>query len=301
MISIALASYNGEKYIREQLDSILSQTIQDFEVVVCDDASIDNTWSILEEYTEKDSRFRIYKNKENLGFKKNFEKAISLCKGNYIALSDQDDVWKERHLEVLYNSIGNKCGVLGNALMVDNDLNSLNKTHIEYIGGNSNYITSIDVMLLRVIYVGNFCQGASMMFKSSFLKSIIPVPEIFEVHDIWFALAAILKKSFVFNPEIITLYRQHNSNVIKRNKKPVEFANNTNKTDKLLHIEYAKNNLMIDNTVLNIINEAIKYHKNKHKFSFRIGFFKKWSLQYESMYLTNKNKLFRTIKYLTLG
>src|SRR5690554_1467232 len=114
MISIALASYNGEKYIKEQLDSILNQTIQDFEIVVCDDASTDNTWEILQQYEAKDKRFKIFRNEQNLGFKKNFEKAISHCKGEYIALSDQDDIWIENHLELLFNHIQENDLCLGN-------------------------------------------------------------------------------------------------------------------------------------------------------------------------------------------
>ena len=99
MISVAMATYNGEKFIREQLDSILAQTITDWELIVCDDVSTDSTIAILEEYANKDGRIQIHKNKVNLGFKRNFEKAISLCSGDYIALCDQDDIWKHDKVE----------------------------------------------------------------------------------------------------------------------------------------------------------------------------------------------------------
>ena len=102
-ISIAMTTYNGEKYLAEQLDSILSQTHTDWELIICDDCSTDSTWQILQEYAQKDSRIKIYKNEQNLGFKKNFEKAIGLCTGDYIALSDQDDVWFPEHLSLLYS------------------------------------------------------------------------------------------------------------------------------------------------------------------------------------------------------
>ena len=92
MISIAMATYNGELFIREQLDSILTQTLSDWELIVCDDGSTDNTLSILQEYANNDSRIKIYQNETNLGFKRNFEKAIGLCSGEYIALCDQDDI-----------------------------------------------------------------------------------------------------------------------------------------------------------------------------------------------------------------
>ena len=72
-VSIALATYNGEKFIREQLDSIISQTYTNWELIICDDCSTDATWEILKSYKEKDSRINIFKNDKNLGFKKNFD------------------------------------------------------------------------------------------------------------------------------------------------------------------------------------------------------------------------------------
>ena len=99
MISIAMATYNGEKYLKEQIDSILNQSIQEFELVVCDDCSTDNTWSMLEEYAQHDNRITIIENEKNLGVKHNFEKAISLTKGEFIAFSDQDDIWLKEKVE----------------------------------------------------------------------------------------------------------------------------------------------------------------------------------------------------------
>ena len=85
LISIALATYNGEKYIREQLDSILSQSYTNFELIICDDHSTDSTIEVIKYYLEKDSRISLYQNKTNNGFLKTFEKILSLCKGIYIA------------------------------------------------------------------------------------------------------------------------------------------------------------------------------------------------------------------------
>lgn len=119
MISIAMATYNGEKYLRKQIDSILDQTIQDFELIVCDDCSTDTTWNILLMYQLQDSRIKCYRNEENLGFKKNFEKAIGLCSGEYIALSDQDDIWTEKHLQVLVENLGERDLIGANAFLCD--------------------------------------------------------------------------------------------------------------------------------------------------------------------------------------
>jgi len=92
-ISVALCTYNGELYLREQLESILKQTFPPDEIIICDDGSTDTTIKILEEFRRKSFiPVKVYYNKENLGVSKNFEKAISLCSGDIIFLSDQDDV-----------------------------------------------------------------------------------------------------------------------------------------------------------------------------------------------------------------
>src|SRR5574344_2136916 len=98
MISLALPTYNGEKYLREQLDSIFNQTMVPEEIVVVDDRSTDSTIQILEEYKQKYG-LKYYINEQNLGYNKNFEKAITLCQGDYIALCDQDDVWLPEKIE----------------------------------------------------------------------------------------------------------------------------------------------------------------------------------------------------------
>ena len=132
MISIALATYNGSKFLREQLDSILAQSMDDFEVVACDDCSTDETPQILQEYTSRDSRFKVYQNAKNLGFKKNFEHILSLCKGEFIAFCDQDDIWEPNHLEILYKNIGDNYCIGANSLIINENGISQNKTLLEY-------------------------------------------------------------------------------------------------------------------------------------------------------------------------
>lgn len=103
-ISVAIATYNGEKYLREQLESLYSQTRLPDEVVVSDDCSTDNTLSILSEY-EKKYGLKILQSQVGLGVNKNFEKAISNCTGDYIAICDQDDIWFPQKIEILLNKI----------------------------------------------------------------------------------------------------------------------------------------------------------------------------------------------------
>ena len=128
MISIAMTTYNGARYLREQLDSILCQSVTDFELVVCDDCSTDNTFSILQEYAENDPRINLHQNEKNLGFKRNFERVIKLAKGDFVALCDQDDVWTKNHLEVLLNGIGDKMISAGNSDLIDANGNRIGLT-----------------------------------------------------------------------------------------------------------------------------------------------------------------------------
>lgn len=184
-----MATYNGEKYIREQMDSILNQTIQDIELIICDDCSSDSTIDIIKEYSKKDKRIRVYKNEKNLGFIKNFEKAISLCKGEYIALSDQDDIWTPNHLELLQGALKNKVLACGNADIVDEKGNNLGMTFWEQesfdSAPSSDFGKAMSIFLYRSPY-----QGAAMMIKRELFSYALPIPEFAPYHDAWFAAFA---------------------------------------------------------------------------------------------------------------
>jgi glycosyltransferase involved in cell wall biosynthesis len=93
LVSVAMCTYNGEKFINLQLDSILAQTYHNLELVIVDDGSTDETFNIISDYAKKDGRIKCFKNEVNLGFNKNYERAIKLTTGEFIAISDQDDIW----------------------------------------------------------------------------------------------------------------------------------------------------------------------------------------------------------------
>lgn len=218
MISIALASYNGSKYIREQLDSILSQTYQDFELIICDDCSTDNTWQILEEYAEKDNRVKIFRNDTNLGFKKNFEKAISLSKGEYIALSDQDDVWTEDHLDILLHGMKDNVQIVcGRPLFVDEN-NKIIPMKYDYL--QMDYVPQTNEEHARHIFLGKSSyQGASMLIKKSFFDIALPIPDDSEYHDNWFAALACFTGGLQYIDKVDMRYRRLFSSVTYTEKR----------------------------------------------------------------------------------
>ncbi len=212
MISVAMATYNGGKYLREQLDSVLNQTITDFELVICDDKSTDSTIDILSEYATLDKRIRYYVNPVNIGFKRNFENVIQKCKGEYIALCDQDDIWYPEHLEKLYKQIENNSLSCANSILVDKDNSSLG---ILLSDAEKLYTFPIDShkLIYKILLSGNPFQGASMLMSKTFIHRCLPIPENVCYHDAWFAACACLDNGIVYSFDPITRYRQHGDNV----------------------------------------------------------------------------------------
>ena len=214
-----MATYNGAKFIREQIDSILNQTIQDFELVICDDCSTDETLSILKEYAKNDNRIRAYDNECNLGFKKNFENAICKCKGDYIALSDQDDIWLPKHLEILLNQmVGDIQLACGSQIFVNERNEELPKRY-DYL--RKDFVPDNDEDMARHIFLcRSTYQGASMLLKKSFLDIALPIPEGAEFHDSWFAALACSVGCFTFVDEPVMRYRRIEDAVTSSNMKP---------------------------------------------------------------------------------
>lgn len=217
MISIAMTTYNGENYLREQLDSIINQTYKDIELIVCDDVSTDNTPTILKEYEHKDNRIHIYFNEINLGFKKNFEKAITLCKGEYIAFCDQDDVWENWKLQESIDAIGDNYLISTDSLLVDSKLNSLNKTFKQNLGIKK--VCMDQTFLLKNLIHHSFIQGTTLMASASFIKKYLPIPDDCIYHDLYFAVCAALNNRITYLDKTSLLYRQHENNIIGNRKK----------------------------------------------------------------------------------
>lgn len=210
LVSIAMTTYNGERFLQQQLDSILGQTVNKFELIVCDDNSSDNTWKILLNYANKDKRIKIFKNKVNIGFTKNFEQAMKLCSANFIALSDQDDIWCPNHLEVLLNNIGQNVLCVGDAELIDLNGKRMNKT-LSFANG-VHKIPASDKFVWCIILNTNIFQGASMMITRDFRDKVFPIPREF-YHDTYLSLCASIENRLIYINRIITNYRRHDTNV----------------------------------------------------------------------------------------
>jgi glycosyltransferase involved in cell wall biosynthesis len=312
LVSVALASCNGEKYIREQLDSILGQTCQDFELVICDDCSGDSTWDIIREYEQKDKRIRCYRNDANAGFVKNFEKAIGLCKGDYIALSDQDDIWMEDHLETLLQNIGSSMICCGDAMLVDEDGKDMYR-HSEIQGNLSlSLLDDSRKIFIHVIYGGNQYQGASMLLERNAAGVLLPVPEGAGYHDVWFVLSACANNSFVYINKVITKWRRHGENaspdtyrlslwMLVKHTLKVTFLVKKDLSDRSIYCSALLERFDIkDSETRNIVVNAQEYFAHRLNFFYRVRILPFWIRNFQYIYLTRSGKIFvmRLVKHL---
>ena len=166
LISIAMCTYNGERFVKEQIDSIIAQSYTKFELIVVDDCSKDNTINIIKDYQSKDDRIKLFQNENNLGFVKNFEKAISLCSGDYIALADQDDIWKKDKIEVFIKNIGDNLLIYSDAILIDQYSKEIGK---ELIRPNGNLVEG---KCNKAFIFYNCVSGNTLMFKKELIKYI---------------------------------------------------------------------------------------------------------------------------------
>lgn len=211
MISVCLTTYNGEKFISEQIQSILNQLCEDDEIVVSDDGSIDETLTIINNI--KDSRIKIlqhqnYNKNSKFSFDRitrNFENALNNAKGDLIFLSDQDDVWLSNKVEIIKNIFyNNDCWlVLHDCIVVDKNKIPVNNSYFELNKSKPGFIYN----LFNCSYL-----GSCMVFNRELLKKALPFPKKPVPHDLWLGLIAENNKKVFFSNEKLILYRRHENN-----------------------------------------------------------------------------------------
>ncbi len=202
-VSVAMATYNGEKYLKEQIDSILVNLSLEDELIISDDGSNKETLKILDDYQKKDARIFLV-NGPRKGVKKNFENALSHCQGRYIFLADQDDIWMENKVEMVLPYLKEYSVVVHDAIIVDQDGNELCHSFFA--------MRSSGKGVLKNIYKNTYI-GCCMAFQSTLKDKIMPIPLEIEMHDQWIGiLGEHFKKGCFFLPEKLILYRRHGDN-----------------------------------------------------------------------------------------
>lgn len=203
-ISVAMAVYQGESYLKEQLDSILVQLRNYDEIVVSYDKSTDRTLEILQAYAAKDSRIKIIMNR-NPGVTRNFNNAIEHCTGDYIYISDQDDQWLSGKVEIVQRCFEEKKPdlVIHNGIHTDADLNPIGESFFKiYRIGNGK---------IRNIIKPRY-SGCCMAFTKEMQQIILPMPEI-RGYDQWIATVCEFWGHIEYPEQVLLLHRLHGNNV----------------------------------------------------------------------------------------
>lgn len=214
-IEILMAVYNGEKYINEQIKSIINQNYSDWNLLIRDDGSSDSTVKIIRKYEKKDSRIKLLEDsKGNLGFMKNFEELLLKSSENFIMFSDQDDYWLENKLEEyvrVLKSLSQKekeeklLLIHSNSYVCDNNLKIIKEKFISDIANNSN---------LNSYYFTYMVQGSTVMINRKMVDFCVPFLEKTVLHDRYFHLVSEFFGKRIFINKSLMKYRQHKNNKI---------------------------------------------------------------------------------------
>ena len=260
-IDILLATYNGSKYLHEQLDSILNQSYGNINVIIRDDGSSDNTVMIIKEYEQKDSRVRLLNdNLGNLGFVRNFEELMKNSTSEYLMFSDQDDIWYNNKVETSYKRIkaieeknGKSCPILvhTNSKIMNYEIRT-KSLFISDCAKNSSFENS---------FFNFFVQGSTMLINGSLKREALPFSKEVYLHDRYLHLIAefIGIRSYVDAPTMD--YRQHSNN---------EIGSRVNVIDKIKNKRYFNLKdrellIFLDNTYSTNLDEIKKEKMDTYK------------------------------------
>lgn len=200
-ISVCLACYNGERYIREQIASILAELADDDRLIISDDGSTDNTRQIIKNFN--DPRIQFHPNKGKHGVNGNFENALRHADGEYIFFSDQDDVWLPGKVDACLKGLKDSLCVVHDAYITDGDLNIISDSFFKDFNCRTGFLHN---------WIRNGYLGCAMAFRREILDTALPIPSNLPVwHDIWFGSLCQLKGGVRFVPFKGIKFRRHSS------------------------------------------------------------------------------------------
>ena len=215
MRSIAMASYNGMPYIKEQISSIVSQLAADDELVISDNGSTDGTAGFIGELADKDPRIRLFRFDGAKGVVPNFENALRECRGTLVFLSDQDDIWLPEHMDRMTEHFDKDpalMAVQANADWIDGKGERLGTNFFEYRRSGPGITKN---------FYKNTWQGCNMAFRRTVLDAALPFPKKIPMHDMWIGILSEIAGRVLFLPEILSLYRRHDGNVSGVSRSPM--------------------------------------------------------------------------------
>jgi len=210
-LTVLMPTFNGRRYIDQQIKSILGQSYSCLKLVILDDCSTDDTYDILNKWSTKDSRVEVYRNNKNLGAIRTFEKLLGMVDTAYFSLSDQDDYWKPNKLadSVAFLIKMDVDLVYTDLIVADSRLNTIDNSKWRY----SNTPPVFGHNPLPVI-LKNPVTGCTIVGRTSFLEKALPFPLGVPMHDRWLATVACTENGIAAFDKPTVLYRQHGGNEI---------------------------------------------------------------------------------------
>jgi len=292
LVSIALCTYNGAEYVAEQLDSLVNQTYQNIEIIVVDDCSTDSTFTILDDYASRYPQFKIYKNEKNLGFTRNFERAVKLCNSELIALCDQDDIWDPQKIELQVIAIKDNIFIYHDSEFIYKDGVAVNRKMSDlfnfYRGGRP-----------EAFLFFNCVSGHTILMKKTLIEAALPLKG--EFHDWWLGYVATNIGKIDFIPQCLVKYRQHDNsetNILKierekDNYKMSSLQNYKRTLNRLKYFRSFKGNK--NQAFITQIYNAYKQHADSY-LSFELGtiLFKNW----KTIFYMSKKPILSKMNYI---
>ena len=295
-ISVVLTTYNGEKYIEDQLDSIRLQTVRPDRVLICDDCSSDSTVDIVINYIRKYNlcnNWNVLINEKNLGYIENFYKGISLCNEELIFLSDQDDIWHLEKIEKMAQVINSNQSInlLSCKYRILNNRGKILKHSIEYVEKNDLSLRQVTIDEIMKAYRW---PGMFMCIKKSFFNRIINEIKDKKIpHDLAFAILAAEENSFYQFNFIGAYHRRHNNNLAREEHRIHKLLNLERKLKDINIMEETLDNVIKANLSLSITTKDLIGYKLNY-FTKRKKYLKEKNIKkiYE-LYKNDKYNLFR--------
>ena len=281
-IDILMATYNGEKYLKEQIDSILNQTYKNINLIIADDCSKDSTREILKEYEKKDKRVKVFYQEKNLGCVKNFEFLLNQVKSEIFMLSDQDDVWLPEKVEKTYQKLENENADLAfcDLEVVDKNLKTIYPSFNDFMKLSRKIKKYINSYKLNYLYC--CVTGCTLMMKKKWISTIIPIPRESKhlIHDHWMGIIiGVNGGKSVYVPEKYIKYRQHGNNQIGTEKISHKFKKMEQVRELFINVKlgvfqtYVENNEKFPKELQELNKKAYDYFKmleKKTKINFKV-------------------------------
>nr|WP_320022441.1 glycosyltransferase family 2 protein [uncultured Draconibacterium sp.] len=212
IISVCIPTYNGEQYIKEQIDSILNQTRVVDEIIISDDSSTDQTVEIIRSYNNP--KIKLFEKQQFSSPIFNLEFALKQAKGDYIFLADQDDVWMPGKVEILVNELTASKLVISDGIIINQEDKKIASSIFEIYNSRKGFCKNL---------VKNSYMGCCMAFHKDLLATILPFPKAIAMHDLWIGLNAELYTKPIFCPAKLVKYRRHDFN-----QTPLDAKTNSN-------------------------------------------------------------------------